>query len=434
MLYSAAMSDEPEPTPEHDRPVRTPSSLLLACLLLTGCVELFARGSLQGNGTRADGRAPTTQTAAPNDRAAPTATAAQTTPTSPTDAGAVSSPPGSAAITNLALGENHTCSLDAAGRVRCWGYNMDGQLGIGSTQHPGDGFVEGIGDSRDGPVRAIAAGGYQTCALTTAGRVWCWGQNHEGQVGTGEATDAAVRTPVRVQGVEDVVALELGEQISCAITRARALYCWGNNSQHEISDSVSRQQPSATRVSGVEPFDLVTVGNYHLCVVRRGRVTCRGELATIREVDLLEGVTAISSGWGHTCAISAGVPYCWGKSYLGVLGRGNQCLNRSATCDADVMYPPTEVPGVSGAVAIDGHDYHSCVRLEGGGVTCWGNNQGHSFTNDLPAEPWQTAHVIRGLTQVESLVVGGNHFCVIRGADTTCFGGGDGVGWLRGTR
>ena len=92
-------------------------------------------------------------------------------------------------------------------------------------------------------------------------------------------------------------------------------------------------------------------------------------------------------------ALRHGVPYCFGASYLGGLGRGRVCPpGTSSTCDADVLYPPAPVPGVAGAVAIDSHDYHSCVRLESGTVTCWGNNQGHAFANDLPAEPWQTAH------------------------------------------
>jgi hypothetical protein len=78
--------------------------------------------------------------------------------------------------------------------VKCWGSNLYGQLGDGTTADramPGD--VLRLG----GLVTAIGAGGHHTCAITTAGGVMCWGQNEEGELGNGATTNSS--TPVAVQ-------------------------------------------------------------------------------------------------------------------------------------------------------------------------------------------------------------------------------------------
>jgi hypothetical protein len=80
-----------------------------------------------------------------------------------------------------------------AGGAKCWGYNVGGQLGDGTTvarYTPVE--VSGLGSG----VAAIAVGVDYSCALTTAGGVKCWGYNHEGQLGDGTAVDRY--TPVNV--------------------------------------------------------------------------------------------------------------------------------------------------------------------------------------------------------------------------------------------
>ena len=71
---------------------------------------------------------------------------------------------------HLVAGENHVCALLADRTVSCWGYNVHGELGDGSTINRGRPTpVPGLAD-----VAQIALGVTHTCALLTSGAVLCW--------------------------------------------------------------------------------------------------------------------------------------------------------------------------------------------------------------------------------------------------------------------
>src|SRR4029450_8043619 len=109
------------------------------------------------------------------------------------------------------------------GGVKCWGDNSHGQLGDGTTEErrtPAD--VSGLTSG----VAAITVGGLHTCALTSAGRVKCWGYNSAGALGDGSRTDRY--SPVDVSGLSSgVVAIAAGFVHTCAVTRAPGVKGWG---------------------------------------------------------------------------------------------------------------------------------------------------------------------------------------------------------------
>src|SRR5262245_26784769 len=77
------------------------------------------------------------------------------------------------AITALSTGLRPTCVV-MGGAVSCWGFNADGELGNGgSTDSSKPITVTGLASG----AKAVSAGYYHTCALTSAGGVRCWGPN-----------------------------------------------------------------------------------------------------------------------------------------------------------------------------------------------------------------------------------------------------------------
>ncbi len=108
--------------------------------------------------------------------------------------------PGLTNVVSVALGEHHSCTLDQAGRVRCWGANRAGQLGNGTVQASRwPTRVDGLAN-----VVQLAAGTNHTCARLADGSVRCWGYNAQGQVGDGNPVFQL--TPAVVPVVADLAA------------------------------------------------------------------------------------------------------------------------------------------------------------------------------------------------------------------------------------
>lgn len=140
--------------------------------------------------------------------------------------------------TRLVAGGAHTCALLETGRIRCWGDGSNGQLGYGHTQAIGDDETPATaGDvALGGTATQLAAGLHHTCAVLEGGALRCWGDGTHGQLGLpspqriGDDERPAAIDPVDMGGeaVAAVFAGALAEH-TCAVLDDDALRCWGRN-------------------------------------------------------------------------------------------------------------------------------------------------------------------------------------------------------------
>jgi len=134
---------------------------------------------------------------------------------------------------SLNAGGGHSCGLAADGKVYCWGENLAGQLGDGTTaEHhtpaPVTGSLQFTGVS--------TGSGRSTCAVTATFRAYCWGEDTYGQLGTGN-TAPSRPVPTPVGGRTSFLGVTVGSRHTCGVARSTNLgYCWGLNNAGQLGD------------------------------------------------------------------------------------------------------------------------------------------------------------------------------------------------------
>jgi len=348
--------------------------------------------------------------------------------------------------TQTTAGYDHTCSVLAGGRVRCWGANDQGQLGLGSSStvpstRPGPVVQRvlapvGVGPLED--VEELALGLYFACARTVAGDVLCWGANDVGQLG--ETPGAPSPYARLLTSVPSATSISTGIFHGCAVVAGGSVHCWGGNGHGQVGSTID-PQPSPVTVAGIVGASVVEVGSDVSCaVVSGGEVWCWGSNAagllgrgsvggdfrtpapvvSVSGPGNLTGVDEIAAGGGHVCARLGGEVVCWGDNGHGELGDGTT-VGRSRP--AYVMDGGARLTGVTNISA--GFSF-SCAEIAGG-VRCWGRNHigqlGDGSFSESRALPVTVQHQSGGaLSGVDRLSHSMAHTCVQAGPDPICWG------------
>lgn len=360
-------------------------------------------------------------------------------------------------VTDIVLGPTSGCAIIDSDKVKCWGGDLNGELGnpIPFSDVPID--VD-IGTTAS----QLSVGAKHSCALGTDNNIYCWGFAEDYALGSDHSGDTS--TPSRMgkpQQVTGLAALSIKEvaarqNFSCALFVDGSAQCWGDNDSGSIGNGLQWGKywtpQNLTVASG--SISSFTKGNMaaeqameqHNCVVlTTGQVECWGEGSTGQlgdgngtssytsavSVTGLTDVKAIVSAEYHSCAIKGDdTVACWGRNSSGELGDGTY-TNRNSPVDVIDLSNVKQID-TSGLMPYSedednvNYNYYSCALLYDGTVKCWGESQDELFLQNPAVTKTHTPVTLPDLTNVTQMALGGRHMCVLLSdGSVKCWGRND---------
>jgi alpha-tubulin suppressor-like RCC1 family protein len=337
----------------------------------------------------------------------------------------------------VSVGRNHTCGVTLGDRAYCWGSNLYGELGDGTTGTSRTSPRAVIGGLR---FRQVDVGDGHTCGVTTANVGYCWGFNLTGQLGDGTTIDRL--RPVKVVGGHRFTQVIAAGSISCGLNTEEEAYCWGGNAIGQIGDGTTMNRLTPVAVVGGHHFLQLSTGGgngTHTCGVTLSNLAyCwgfnnAGQLGDGTFINRGSPVLVVgghrfrqvSAGTGlggdsHTCGVTlANVGYCWGSADDGQLGDGTTAGFRPKPVLVRGGHPFRTIARVG--------DVHTCGVTTLNVAFCWGSND--SFQLGVgpggPNPSLRPAAVVGGIRFLR-MSAGGDHTCGVATDNLAyCWGSGN---------
>ncbi len=315
----------------------------------------------------------------------------------------------------VAAGEAQSCLITPAGDIECWGSNLYGRLGDGGLESSN---VPVALPKLLHPAQAIACGERHCCAQTDVGQVWCWGGNQFGQLGNNSTQDSDV--PVMVSNLatnlEDITC---GKGFTCALTTGGQILCWGDNSGGQLGQAGGNKILEPAAVAGLAEVKAIAAGDAHTCAVNQsGEVWCwgmngYGQLGTYSGFQtpspiLVEGLSK------PAVSVAAGSAHTCVLDIEGdVFCWGDNIRGQLGNGSDQASLAPVQVLDVSNVIDLAASQDHTCALITGGGLKCWGANLYGQAGNGSTTDVYQPVQVGRLKSGVISVAAGYEHTCAM---------------------
>jgi len=281
-------------------------------------------------------------------------------------------------------------------------------------------------------------GGETAHAMLTDGTFVGWGQNNNGQVGSGDTANKT--TPAAVVGVSGVTQVAGGLTHTLALLSNATVAAWGGNTNGQVGDgTTATSRPVPAVIAGLTNVVAVAAGDAHsMALLSDGTVRTWGDNSngqlgdgtnvgrtTPGEVNGMDNAVAIAAGFRFSVALKGdGTVWAWGSNEYGVLGNGSGAAQLA----------PVRVGTLTSIVAVATNGQHTTFALDTiGRVWGWGRNgAGNTLLGDnrTTCPYYCTPAVITGLPyNITQIFPGGGYYtfehAFARTGDDKIFGWGD---------
>lgn len=331
-------------------------------------------------------------------------------------------------VDEIYYGALHSCGLMRNRRVKCWGFNHHGQLGVGLSEPFGSNtntmgkFLPFVNLGTNVTISKLSLGAYYSCALFTNGKVKCFGDASEGSIGSGSEEDIGIyRSDMGdnlpfVDFGTNITVLNLftssSSSVTCILTVESKAKCIGNNAFGQLGYNDTRYRGASVNDMGdnlpyidfgtKEAVVMLSIGNAHTCALFfDDRVKCwgyntEGQLGLEDKIDKFDFYSTRNSGIGpkelpylninidspikymclnykNTCVVySNSSMKCWGVNGAGELGLGHSSSRGGYPNQMGKYLSFVDLDEMSNIIGIFCGSNHYCVIFEKKGVKCWG--------------------------------------------------------------
>lgn len=282
--------------------------------------------------------------------------------------------PGLTMVKKISLGEDFTCVIWGWDlRVRCWGANDFGQLGLDDNRNTISLVTTdaklGEGGSVFYSTKSLACAGQSCCAIVTRNEdaLTCWGKGDRGQLGWGSSgynlmnigTGITMQSSTRYSfksmgaalpsGAVAYVNVTMAAEHGCALGQVGEVVCWGHNAFGEVGAGVTTSYMMPTLIDIGGAAKMVNCFSYVCCAIIK-------DLYAVR---------------------------CWGRAFNGRLGTGIFDVGKTAQSMGSNLQS-VNLGASSLVMDVNVGGEQTCVLLSNNFVKCWGK-LGSNIVGDAPA-------------------------------------------------